>query len=82
LPGQSPDLASADPGQAPTLALHLLLNAARRLPDALDPGMPDALDPGLHRARTRRIRGFMAFQLARRAADEASAAGWPSGTYH
>ena len=27
---------------------------------------PDALDPGFHDVRTRWIRGFMAFQLARR----------------
>jgi hypothetical protein len=27
---------------------------------------PDALDPGLHCVRTHWIRGFMAFQLARR----------------
>ena len=32
------------------------------LPDAL----PDALDPGFHCARPHWIRGFMAFQLARR----------------
>jgi len=29
--------------------------------------LPDALDSGLHGAITRWIRGFMAFQLARRA---------------
>jgi hypothetical protein len=28
--------------------------------------LPDALDPGFHCARTRWIRGFMAFRLARR----------------
>ena len=28
--------------------------------------LPDALDPGFHCARTHWIRGFMAFQLARR----------------
>ena len=28
---------------------------------------PDALEPGFHCARTHWIRGFMAFQLARRA---------------
>jgi hypothetical protein len=28
---------------------------------------PDAVDPGFHGVRARRIRGFMAFQLARHA---------------
>jgi len=28
--------------------------------------LPDAMDPGIHGARTHWIRGFMAFQLARR----------------
>jgi hypothetical protein len=32
------------------------------LPDAT----PDVIDPGFHCARTHWIRGFMAFQLARR----------------
>ena len=36
-----------------------------RLPDAAE-RRPDALDPGFHCARTRWIRGFMTFQLARR----------------
>ena len=35
------------------------------LPDAW-PALPDALDPGFHGVRTHWIRGFMAFQLARR----------------
>jgi len=30
--------------------------------------LPDALDPGIHGARTHWIRGFMAFQPARRSA--------------
>jgi hypothetical protein len=38
---------------------------AARLPDALE----DALDPGFQCVRTHWIRGFMAFQLARRTRD-------------
>ena len=34
--------------------------------DAVKPGRLNALDPGFHCARTHWIRGFMAFQLARR----------------
>jgi hypothetical protein len=35
-------------------------------PDALPYTLPRAMKPGIHCARTRWIRGFIAFQLARR----------------
>jgi hypothetical protein len=40
------------------------------LPDRSAAGrLPDVMDPGIHGARTHWIRGFMAFQLARRIRD-------------
>jgi hypothetical protein len=42
----------------------------RPLPDRSAAGrLPDVMDPGIHGARTHWIRGFMAFQLARRIRD-------------
>ena len=36
------------------------------LPDGLPNGRPNAVEPGFHCVRAHWIRGFMAFQLARR----------------
>jgi hypothetical protein len=58
--GQAPALPSVDQVQAPSLAL-LLLPDAGRMPAGR---WPDALDPGFHCVGTRRIRGFIVFQLA------------------
>ena len=52
------------------VTISLLRTPAGRLPDACRTSagrQPDVLEPEFHGARTRWIRGFMAFRLARRA---------------